>query len=294
MLTEQPNPRTANIDQLPTLEMLRVINEEDARVAEAVRQALPAIAEAVELMAARIRGGGRVFYVGAGSSGRIALQDAVEWTPTFGTPPDLVQTLMAGGEEAFVHSVEGAEDDRDAGYSEVKERVSARDVVIGVAASGRTPYVIGALEAANEIGAATVAVTCNDPAPILDLAQVKIAAVTGPEVIAGSTRLKAGTAQKMIFNMLSTATMIRLGKVYGNLMVDVVASNQKLHQRARRVVAQIAGVDEDEAQRLLEQTGWRAKPAIVMARCGVDAEEARARLERAEGMLRRVLEACAG
>ncbi len=294
MLTEQSNPRTANIDQLPTLEMLRVINEEDARVAEAVRQALPAIAQAVELMAERIRGGGRVFYVGAGSSGRIALQDAVEWTPTFGTPPDLVQTLMAGGEEAFVHSVEGAEDDHDAGYREVQERVTSRDVVIGVAASGRTPYVIGALEAANGIGAATIAVTCNDPAPILELAQVKIAAVTGPEVIAGSTRLKAGTAQKMIFNMLSTATMIRLGKVYGNLMVDVVASNQKLRQRARRVVAQIAGVDEDEAQRLLEQTDWRAKAAIVMARCGVDADEARARLERAEGMLRRVLEACAG
>ena len=294
MLTEQPNPRTANIDQLPTLDMLRVINEEDARVAEAVRQALPAIAEAVELMAERIRGGGRVFYVGAGSSGRIALQDAVEWQPTFGTPPDLVQTLMAGGEEAFVHSVEGAEDDHDAGYREVKERATARDVVIGVAASGRTPYVIGALEAANATGAATVAVTCNRPAPILELAQVQIAAVTGPEVIAGSTRLKAGTAQKMIFNMLSTATMIRLGKVYGNLMVDVVASNQKLRGRARRVVAQIAGVDEEEAQRLLEQTDWRAKPAIVMARCGVDADEARARLERAEGMLRRVLEACGG
>ncbi len=294
MLTEQPNPRTANIDQLPTLEMLRVINEEDTRVAEAVSQALPAIAEAVELMAERIRNGGRVFYVGAGTSGRIALQDAVEWPPTFGTPPDLVQTLIAGGAEAIVQSVEGAEDDRDAGYRAVKEHANARDVVIGVAASGRTPYVIGALEAANEIGAATVAITCNDPAPILDLAQVKIAAVTGPEVIAGSTRLKAGTTQKMIFNMLSTATMIRLGKVYGNLMVDVVASNQKLRQRACRVVAQIAGVDEDEAQRLLEQTGWRAKPAIVMARCGVDADEARARLERAEGMLRRVLEACAG
>ena len=294
MLTEQPNPRTANIDQLPTLEMLRVINEEDARVAEAVRQALPAIAEAVELMAERIRGGRRVFYVGAGSSGRIALQDAVEWRPTFGTPPDLVQTLMAGGEEAFVHSVEGAEDDREAGYRAVKERATARDVVIGVAASGRTPYVVGALEAANEVGATTVAIACNRPAPILELAQVQIAAVTGPEVIAGSTRLKAGTAQKMILNMLSTATMIRLGKVYGNLMVDVVAGNRKLHRRAARVVAQIAGVDEEEAQRLLEQTDWRAKPAIVMARCGVDADEARARLERAEGMLRRVLEACGG
>ncbi len=293
MLTEQSNPRTANIDQLSTLDMLRVINEEDARVAEAVRRVLPAIAQAVELMAERIRGGGRVFYVGAGSSGRIALQDAVEWQPTFGTPPDLVQTLMAGGEAAFVHAVEGAEDDRDAGYAELKARATSRDVVVGVAASGRTPYVIGALEAANELGAATIAITCNQPAPILELAQVQIAAITGPEVIAGSTRLKAGTAQKMIFNMLSTATMIRLGKVYGNLMVDVVASNQKLRQRARRVVAQIAGVDEEKAQRLLEQTDWRAKPAIVMARCGVSAQEARTRLEQAEGLLRRVLEACA-
>ena len=294
MLTEQPNPRTANIDQLPTLEMLRVINEEDAKVAQAVKQALPTIAQAVDTIAEHLRQGGHVFYVGAGSSGRVGVEDAVEWTPTFGVPTDTVQSIFAGGEEALAHSAEGAEDDRDAGYAEIHAHgVTARDVVVGIAASGRTPFVLGALDAANAIGAVTIAVTCNRSAPILERVQIGIVALVGPEVIAGSTRLKAGTAQKMILNMLSTGSMIRLGKVYGNLMVDVAVTNQKLAQRARRVVMQIADVDEEEAQRLLEAANLRAKPAIVMARCGVSAQQANAMLEREDGMLRRVLGTCA-
>jgi N-acetylmuramic acid 6-phosphate etherase len=290
MLTETPNPRSTNIDQLSTLDILRVINAEDATVAEAVRQVLPAIAQAVDTIAARLRQGGRLLYVGAGTSGRLGVLDAVECVPTFSTPPDMVQGIVAGGESALTEPVEGAEDDQDAGYAKLIEMdVSARDVVVGIAASGRTPYVIGALKAANERGAATVAITCNEPAPMLDLAQIPIAAVVGPEVIAGSTRLKSGTAQKMILNMLSTASMIRLGKVYGNLMVDVKVTNQKLARRARGILSTVTGLSDDEAARLLAQTDNEIKPAIVMALLGVTADDARARLAAAGGMLREVI-----
>ena len=228
MLTETPNPRTMNIDQLSTLEMLQVINEEDARVAAAVSRVLPAVAQAVDAIAEKLRAGGRLFYVGAGSSGRLGVLDAAESVPTFGVEPDRVQGILAGGDTALIHSAEGAEDDHDMGRRDLLAvDISAGDVVVGIAASGHTPYVIGALEAANERGATTVAVSCNEPAPILDLAQIPIAVVVGPEIIAGSTRLKSGTAQKMILNMLSTASMIRLGKVYGNLMVDVKVTNSE-------------------------------------------------------------------
>ncbi len=290
MLTETPNPRSANIDRLPTLEMLQVINDEDASVAQAIRRALPAIAQAVDTIAGRLRGGGRLFYVGAGTSGRLGVLDAVECVPTFSTPPEQVQGIIAGGEWALLHAVEGAEDDHAAGQAAIRaHQVGPLDVVAGIAASGYTPYVVGALEAANAAGAATIAVTCNDPAPLLDLAQIGIAVVVGPEVIAGSTRLKAGTAQKMVLNMLSTGSMIRLGKVYGNLMVDVMVTNHKLALRARRLVMQIAGVDEAEAVLLLQATQQQVKPAVVMALCGVDAGEARARLDAAGGMLRAVI-----
>lgn len=290
MLTEKPNPRTATIDQLSTLEMLEVINDEDATVAGAVRRALPDIARAVDVIAAHLRQGGRLLYVGAGTSGRLGVLDAVECVPTFGTDPDVVQGIVAGGLDAITHSIEGAEDDEDAGYHDMLARgVGARDVVVGIAASGTTPYVIGALNAGNALGAATVAVVCNQPAPMLDIAHISIAVVVGPEVIAGSTRLKSGTAQKMVLNMLSTGSMIRLGKVYGNLMIDVKVTNQKLAQRARRIVTQVTGISEDEAARLLVQTHNEAKPAIVMALLGVSAAEARARLDAANGMLRDVI-----
>lgn len=290
MLTEKPNPRSTNIDQLPTLEMLRVINEEDKSVAEAVQRALPAIARAVDVIAARLRDGGRLFYVGAGTSGRLGMMDAVECVPTYGVSPAQVQGIVAGGAPALTGAVEGAEDDHEAGQRIMRERdVAARDVVVGIAASGRTPFVIGALETAIEAGAATVAVSCNEPAPLLELAQIGIAAVVGPEVIAGSTRMKAGTAQKMVLNMLSTGSMIRLGKVYGNLMVDVLVTNQKLQQRARGLVMRIAGVDEARADALLTQTNQRVKPAIVMAVRGVTVDEARALLQDAHGMLRDVI-----
>ncbi|NLX08768.1 MAG: N-acetylmuramic acid 6-phosphate etherase [Chloroflexi bacterium] len=291
MLTETPNPRSTQIDQLPTLDILQIMNEEDASVAAAVQRALPQIAQAVDVIVERLRAGGRLIYAGAGTSGRLGVLDAVECVPTFSTNPELVQGMLAGGDRALTHSIEGAEDDRALGRADLLARhVSARDVVVGIAASGRTPYVIGALEAANEAGAATIGIACNEPAPLLDAAQIRIAALVGPEIIAGSTRLKSGTAQKMILNMLSTASMIRLGKVYGNRMVDVKVTNQKLARRAQGMVAEIGGVSEAEAADLLVASGNHAKVAIVMARRGVSADEARALLAAANGHLRPVID----
>jgi N-acetylmuramic acid 6-phosphate etherase len=290
MLTETPNPRSANIDQLPALDILKVINDEDATIALTVQRVLPVIAQAVDTITQHLRQGGRLFYIGAGTSGRLGVLDAVECVPTFSIDPEKVQGIVAGGNIALTEAVEGAEDDYDAGRETIMEHhITAQDVVVGIAASGRTPYVIGALEAANAAGAATIAITCNEPAPMLAVADIAIPAVVGPEIIAGSTRLKAGTAQKMILNMLSTATMIRLGKVYGNLMVDVKVTNQKLATRARGIVERVAGVSADEAERLLLETHYQVKPAIVMALCQVSAEEAYRRLEDAEGMLRLVI-----
>jgi len=291
MLTETPNPRSANIDQLPTLDILTVMNDEDLTVALTVQRVLPVIAQAVDVITHRLRQGGRLFYVGAGTSGRLGVLDAVECVPTFSVDPEKVQGIIAGGNSALTEAVEGAEDDYDAGRETIRQHgITAQDVVVGIAASGRTPYVIGALEAANEAGAATIAIACNEPAPMLNAAQIAIPAVVGPEIIAGSTRLKSGTAQKMILNMLSTATMIRLGKVYGNLMVDVKVTNQKLAARARGIVERVAGVSTDEAERLLIETRFQVKPAIVMAVCQVSADEAYRRLDEADGMLRRVID----
>ena len=292
MLTEQRNPKTMGIDRLTTLEMLQVINDEDAKVAAAVREAVPAIAEAVDATAARLREGGRLIYIGAGTSGRLGILDAVECVPTFSVEPELVQGIIAGGEPAFTRSVEGAEDEPDRGRADLQAvNVSAKDVVVGIAASGRTPYVTGALNYAREVGAKTIGISCNRPAPVLDAAEIQIAALVGPEVLTGSTRLKAGTAQKLILNMLSTATMIKLGKVYNNLMVDVKVSNQKLADRARRIVCEVTGIEPDEAAALLEQANQEVKPAIVMAVLGVSADEARSRLAAKNGMLAQVLQA---
>ncbi len=278
------------IDRLSALEIVQVMNAEDATVAAAVRAALPAVAEAVEVIAARLQNGGRLIYVGAGTSGRLGVLDAAECVPTFSVPPTLVQALIAGGPAALVQAIEGAEDDREAGRADLLALdVTAKDAVVGIAASGRTPYVIAALEAAAEHGAATIGISCNAPAPVLDAAQIKIAALVGPEVITGSTRLKAGTAQKLILNMLSTASMILLGKVYGNLMVDVKVTNKKLADRARRIVMEVTGVDADEAARLLTLTNNEVKTAIVAGLLDVTPDEARARLAAAQGRLRDVI-----
>ncbi|MCY4538098.1 MAG: N-acetylmuramic acid 6-phosphate etherase [Chloroflexi bacterium] len=289
--TENQNPATANIDKMSTLDMLAAINEEDTGVALAVKAALPQIARAVDTIARSLRGGGRLFYVGAGTSGRLGILDAVECVPTFGTSPEQVQGLLAGGQEAVFRAVEGAEDSEDMGRQDLRQRGLCRDdVVCGIAASGRTPYVIGALRYAESIGAPSVAICCNTEAPILELADIGIAVDVGPEVIAGSTRMKAGTAQKLILNMLSTATMITLGKVYRNLMVDLSVTNQKLAERALRLVMQLTESDEAGAAALLSATSNDVKTAVVMARLGISLSEARERLRRADGYLYRVID----
>lgn len=290
MLTEQQNPNTHNIDALTTPEILRVINHEDKTVADAVEKALPDVARAVDMIVGRLREGGRLIYIGAGTSGRLGVLDAVECVPTFSVPPEMVQGLIAGGERAIVRSVEGAEDKPELAQADLQAvNLSNRDVVVGIAASGRTPYVIGGLNYARQIGAKTVGIACNVPAPVLDAADIAIGLEVGPEVITGSTRMKAGTAQKMVLNMLSTATMVQLGKVYGNLMVDVQVTNDKLAQRASRIVQQVAQVDESTAQALLKQAHNQVKVAIVMHLKQVDYDTARRLLDEHRGFLRRVI-----
>jgi N-acetylmuramic acid 6-phosphate etherase len=288
--TEQANPNSAQIDTLPALEIVQIINREDQTVAKAVEAALPQIAKAVEAITNCIEQGGRLIYVGAGTSGRLAVLDAVECVPTYSVPPELVQGIMAGGETALIHSIEGAEDDRAAARRDLAAiALTGKDALVGVAASGTTPYVLEALAYAHELGAITVGISCNVPAPLLDASDIAIGVVPGPEVIAGSTRMKAGTAQKMVMNMLSTATMIRLGKVYGNLMVDVRVSNDKLLRRARGLVAKITDVNADRAAELLAQADNEVKTAVVIQRKQVDAAAARQLLPQANGHLRRVI-----
>jgi N-acetylmuramic acid 6-phosphate etherase len=291
MQTEQINPRSLNIDRAPTLDILRLMNDEDATVPAVVRDAIPAIARAVDVIVARMERGGRLLYSGAGTSGRMAFIDAAECVPTFNTDPNLVVALMAGGERAFRRAVEGAEDNRAAGGADLlAHNPTAVDSVIGIAASGRTPYVLGAIDAAKSVGAATIGIACSAPSAVLDAVEYPIAAVTGAEVIAGSTRLKAGTAQKLILNMISTATMIRLGKVYRNRMVDVQTTNEKLVRRARLMVADLVGVSEDDAARLMEQSGGEVKTAIAIGLLGIPADEARERITLARGRLGSVIE----
>jgi N-acetylmuramic acid 6-phosphate etherase len=291
MLTEQINPNTGDIDSLDSLGIVTRINAEDRSVAEAVSRALPEIARAVDVITERLQRGGRLFYVGAGTSGRLGILDASECPPTYNSPPDQVQGVIAGGEVAITRSLEAVEDDYEGGGRDLAARgLNADDVVVGIAASGRTPYVLGALAYARQVGAATVGIANNAPSPLLTAAETGIAILTGPEVIAGSTRMKAGTGQKMVINMLSTASMIRLGKVYGNLMVDVQVKNLKLRERAERIVAQIGQVEAARAAELLAQAGQETKVAIVMARRGVDAATARGLLAGADGLLRRVID----
>jgi len=286
-LTEERNPLTRDIDTLTTLDMLTLINAEDQKVALVVRDELPNIVAAVDAITARMQRGGRLIYIGAGTSGRLGVLDASECPPTFGTLPELVVGLIAGGPAALTEAVEGAEDDREGGAREIAQlSVNENDSVIGIAASGRTPYAIGGLQEAKKRGALTVSITCNRPSPLEELAEIGIAPVVGPEVVSGSTRLKAGTAQKMVLNMISTAVMIRLGKTYSNLMVDVQPTNAKLKVRARRIVEQACGLNAEEAAALIEACGGEVKVAIVSSLAQISPEEARLRLARASGFVR--------
>ena len=289
-LTEERNPLTRDIDTLPTLDMLTLINAEDQKVARAVREELPKIAIAVDAITARMQRGGRLIYIGAGTSGRLGVLDASECPPTFGTPPELVVGLIAGGPAALTEAIEGAEDDRDGGATEIAELdVNENDSVIGIAASGRTPYAIGGLQEAKKRGALTVSIVCNRPSPLEELAEIGIAPVVGPEVVSGSTRLKAGTAQKMVMNMISTAVMIRLGKTYSNLMVDIQPTNVKLRQRARRIVAEATGLDLRRATEILSVCNGEVKTAIVAALVGISPELARIRLYETGGYVRKTI-----
>ncbi|GLW20996.1 N-acetylmuramic acid 6-phosphate etherase [Microbispora amethystogenes] len=279
LATEQSDPRYSGIDTLPTEEIARLMNAADAVVPAAVGRAVPAISAAVDAIAARMAGGGRLLYVGAGTSGRLAVLDASECPPTFGTHPDLVQGIIAGGEAALVRSVEGAEDDAGAGAAVIRDKqVGPLDSVVGISASGRAPYVVGAVEEARRRGALTVGLACNTGTPLARAAEREIEVIVGPEVVTGSTRLKAGTAQKLVLNMISTITMIRSGRTYGNFMVDVVASNSKLVDRAARIVSDITGADVPDAREVLEDAGRDVKTAVVMIERRVGADDARALL----------------
>ena len=288
--TEQRNPNTVNIDTLSTLDMVKLINQEDHRVAEAVALVTDKIAEAVDVIAARLSTGGRLIYCGAGTSGRLGILDAVECPPTYSTDPETVQALMAGGYGAIFKAVEGAEDSKELGVTDMQSiGFSAKDVLVGIAASGRTPYVLGCMEYARELGAPTVAVTCCPGSTLDRFADIGIAPAPGPEVVTGSTRMKSGTAQKMVLNMLSTGAMIKLGKVYGNLMVDVKPSHEPLVRRCVTIVCSATDCAEAEAVEALEQCGYHPKTAIVMILRSVDAETADRLLEAAGGRIAKVL-----
>jgi len=290
LVSEGRNPRTTEIDLMSSLDIVRTINAEDHGVPEAVKQTLPQVAQAVDAIVAAFNAGGRLVYIGAGTSGRLGVLDASECPPTFGVPPTMVVGLIAGGLDALVNASEGAEDRAAAGAADLANiGLAARDVVVGIAVSGRTPYVIGALEHARAQGAVTVALTCNPDSPIAQMADISIAPVVGPEVITGSTRLKSGTAQKLVLNMLSTASMVRIGKTYGNLMVDMIASNGKLVARAARMVSQATGSTLAEAEAALADAGNDSKLAILMLLTGHDADRARQSLATAGGVLRRAI-----
>jgi N-acetylmuramic acid 6-phosphate etherase len=288
--TEHRNPASRDLDRLSALEIVRLMNREDRKVAAAVERELPAIAQAVDAIVRAIRGGGRLIYVGAGTSGRLAVLDAAECPPTFGTSPELVRALIAGGERAIAGAVEGAEDSNVNGARDLQRlKLTKKDTVVGIAASGTTPYVLGAMEFARKRGAVTIAVTSNRNMPLARLAKITIAPEVGPEVLAGSTRLKAGTSQKLVLNMLSTAAMVRLGHVYENLMIDVALTNEKLSQRGLRILAQASGKDLSSAEHALRQSGHNLRVALVMLKLDLSMQEAKEKLAAAKGNLRKVL-----
>ena len=290
LLTEQANPETNNIDLLTTQEIVAAIQREDETVAAAVRAVLPEISRAVDLIVTAMQNGGRLFYIGAGTSGRLGVLDAAECPPTFSTQPELVQAVIAGGEKAMFQAVEGAEDSLTQAETDLRQRgLRANDIVVGLAASGRTPYVIGGLAYANRLGCNTLAVVCVPDSEVAKTARLTIAVLVGPEVIAGSTRMKAGTAQKMVLNMLSTATMVKLGKTFGNLMVDVRATNAKLTARVHRMVREVTGASEQDTAEALSLAAGSAKIAIVMLLGQVNAGRAMQLIEQARGSVRQAL-----
>lgn len=291
LTTESRNQNTLNIDKVSTLEMVKIINNEDKKVAIAVENELPQISEAIDGIVERINRGGRLIYIGAGTSGRLGILDASECPPTYGVSEELVQGIIAGGTEAIFRAKEGAEDSKELAIEDLKvKNLTENDTVVGLAASGRTPYVIGGLEYANKIGALTVSVTCNGDSEVSKVAKISIAPVVGAEVVTGSTRLKSGTAQKLVLNMLSTGTMIKLGKVYGNLMVDVRATNEKLVERAKRIVCEATGVEKSQAEEVLSETNFDVKLAIFMILSGLNITQAKEKLSASKGYIARAME----
>ena len=292
LLTESRNPASDRLDSLSAAEIVALMNDEDHKTVAAVRAEAPAIARALEVIADRFRRGGRLIYVGAGTSGRLGVLDASECPPTFNSPPGMVVGLIAGGPTALTRAVEGAEDDRDRGRGELQAlEVGERDVVVGIATSGRTPYVLGAVDGAKEAGAFTIGLACNRPSLLGGLVDLEIAPLVGPEVLAGSTRLKSGTATKLVLNTLTTGAMVLIGKTLGNRMIDLQPTNEKLRLRTRRILREVAGIDDDEASRLLERSSGNLKRALVAALAGVDPAEAAALLEREGGQVRRAVAA---
>ena len=287
-ITEQENLKTTNLSSSPVREIIGLMNDEDALVASAISLVLPEVERAIEGIVARIRSGGRLFYIGTGTSGRLGVLDAAECPPTFGVSPDLVQAVIAGGYEACYRAVEASEDDAAAGEADLRARAFARgDALVGIAASGRTPYTVGAVKFARDCGALTIAITCAPGSQITQAAEISIVPVVGPEVVTGSTRLKAGTAQKLVLNMLSTATMVRLGYVSGNRMTNVLPRNSKLRARAIRIIMAESGLDEEAARAALDKAGDDPRAALVMMKTGSSIEEAKAALEASNGVIER-------
>jgi N-acetylmuramic acid 6-phosphate etherase len=290
LITEGRNPETMDIDKLETPDMLKKINEEDKKVPFAVEKVIPDIAKAIDGIVERMKRGGRLIYIGAGTSGRLGILDASECPPTYGTDPNLVVGLIAGGDKAIRNAVEGAEDNKEAGKEDLANiNLTCNDSVVGIAASGRTPYVIGGLEYAKSVGAFTIGLSCNPDAGLSDIADVMITPVVGPEVIMGSTRMKAGTAQKLVLNMISTCTMIKIGKVYSNLMVDVQANNEKLIERAKRIVKLATGEDDTIIEKVLQKTHYNVKLTILMLVTGLDEERAKRLLDESNGYIAKAI-----
>jgi len=290
LTTETPNERTTNIDEKSFLEIVKLINEEDKKVAFAVEKELENISLAIEKITKAFLNGGRLIYIGAGTSGRIGILDASECPPTFGTDKEQVIGIIAGGEKAMIDAIEGVEDSFLEGENDLKKiNLSHKDVVVGIAASGRTPYVIGALEYAKEIGAFAVSLCCNLNGKIREIADISITPIVGPEILTGSTRLKSGTAQKMVLNMLSTGSMIGIGKVYKNLMIDVQPTNKKLVERTKRIIMMATGVSYEEAEEKLIESKYEAKVAVVMIKKDCSYEEAVIRLDNAKGFVNKAL-----
>lgn len=291
LTTESRNPKTKLLDTFSALEIVSVMNEEDAGPVNAVKQALPSIAQVAEWVAGAFSEGGRLFYIGAGTSGRLGVLDASECQPTFGIPAGQVVGLIAGGDRALRDAIEGAEDDTEAGKSDLMAHsLTSRDIVVGIAASGNTPYVLGGLEYAKGLKCRTAAVVCNTGGSVAKAADIAIEVVPGPEVLTGSTRLKAGTAQKMVLNMISTASMVLVGKAYENFMVDLVQSNKKLNTRAENIIMEITGVPREEARAKLDESGGKVKTAVVMTQMDCGREKAELLLKQAKGQVRKAIE----